>query len=245
MTSYPTLPAKLLVAFLAAVSLQSIAGHQSALGQVVQLPSFRSFSYTGSAWVPDGGTTSLGGTRYSTSGSTSRGWGPYGARASGGTRGGSSLSATVQIIDLQALDDAILSANVSRDPNAAPVVSAGLPTAAGGGRSVLSGLGSEPYQRTSVVSADPNQWQRVLSGGGNPNELQESQIESDIRYYLRMGHDAEKANRILASRVYYRMAIQAMTPEMVERYQQIMAERKEAEEAKRKADAQQSGRRKF
>ena len=202
---------------------------------MVQLPSFRNFSYTGSAWVPDGGTTSLAGGGSSASSSISRGWGPYGGRATGSSLGASSLSASVQIIDLQALDDAILNANVTRDPNAKPVISAGSP-AAGGGRSYLSGIRSnQPYEASAEAAPDPNLWRRVLDGGVSLKTTHESQVESDIRYYLRAGKQAEKANRVLAARVYYRMAVEAMTPEMVERYHRIIAERKAAEEEKRKA----------
>ena len=55
----------------------------TANSQVVQLPSVHNFSYSGGAWVPDGGSASLAGNSYARSGSVSKGWGPYGTRASG------------------------------------------------------------------------------------------------------------------------------------------------------------------
>ncbi len=74
----------------------------AAHSQVVQLPSVRNFSYSGGALVPDGGSASLGGNMYASSGSVSRGWGPYSTRASGSTFGTSTSSVSVQIIDLRA-----------------------------------------------------------------------------------------------------------------------------------------------
>ena len=189
-------------------------------GQVVQLPSVQTFSYSGAAWVPDAGTAALAGNSLSRVGSVQSGWGPYGPRASGGTYGTSSLSATVQILDLQAMDDAILSTGVPKAGS--PAQSATPP-----GRSIVGGYVSEGVGPT----IDPGKWQRVL-GGGQPSIPVHSQLaEADIRFYLRMGQEAEAANRVMAARVYYRMAIEAMTPEMHVRYERIMTERAEAEKA--------------
>jgi len=68
--------------------------------------------------------------------------------------------------------------------------------------------------------------------------------EADIRYFLARGAEAEQANHIVAARVYYRMAVEAMTPELIQRYQQILAER-EAEEAQQRAAADQANRQSF
>src|SRR5690606_31969401 len=73
-----------------------------ALGQVVQLPSYRGFGYAGSVWVPDGGTASLGGSGSAGMSSTSRGFGPMASRAVGAGVGTRSVSVTAQVIDLQA-----------------------------------------------------------------------------------------------------------------------------------------------
>lgn len=209
----------------------------SVTAQVVQLPSTRNFSYSGSAWVPDAGTASLGGTGYTSSSAVQRGWGPYAGRAAGGGMGANSLTASVQIIDLKALDDAILGANVSRDPNSPAIVSANSP-AADGTRNFLStsALGaSMPGPGTTPSSVpDANRWQRALTGDGIGRTVNPSQTESDIRFYLLKGKQAELANRVLASRVYYRMAIEAMTPEMIQRYEAILVEREAAEEELRK-----------
>ncbi len=188
--------------------------------QVVQLPSVHNFSYSGGALVPDSGSASLGGTSYARSGSVSNGWGPYGTRASGSSFGTSNASASVQIIDLRALDDAILSSNVA-DPN--PKVRSATTT----GRSLVGA--SVPTG--TVPRTDPGKWQRVLGGGQPTIPVHTSLAEADIRFYLKMGQEAEAANRIMAARVYYRMAVEAMTPEMQSRYSKILSDRKAALDA--------------
>jgi len=72
--------------------------------QVVQLPTIRTFSYSGTVVVPDRGTASLGGGAAASSGFRSRGL-SRGVGA-GAATGGASVSAT--IIDQRALDRAIL-----------------------------------------------------------------------------------------------------------------------------------------
>jgi len=192
----------------------------TANSQVVQLPSVHNFSYSGGAWVPDAGSASLAGNSYARSGSVSNGWGPYGTRASGSSFGTSSSSASVQIIDLRALDDAILSSSVA-NPN--PQVR----TATTTGRSLV-GV-SAPSGPSPVT--DPGKWQRVLAGGQPTVPVHTSLAEADIRFYLKMGQEAEVANRVAAARVYYRMAIEAMTPAMQTRYAKILSDRKAALDA--------------
>jgi hypothetical protein len=210
-----------LVAFVASI----------ANAQVVQLPSVRNFSYSGGAWVPDSGSAALAGNSYARSGTTSNGWGPYGTRASGNSFGTTHSSASVQIIDLRALDDAILSSNVA-NPN--PQVR----TATTTGRTIVGS--STPTGTTPRT--DPGKWQRVLAGGQPTVPVHTSLAEADIRFYLKMGQEAEAANRIMAARVYYRMAIEAMTPEMQARYAKILSDRKaslDADLAAKKASPRQ------
>ncbi len=199
--------------------------------QVVQLPSYHTFSYSGAAWVPDGGSASLAGNSYARSGTVSNGWGPYGTRASGSSFGTSNLSASVQIIDLRALDDAILASNVATPSIANPSIANPNPqakTATTRGRSLVSA--QAPTTGTSAIT-DPGKWQRVLAGGQPTVPIHTSLAEADIRFYLKMGQEAEAANRVAAARVYYRMAVEAMTPEMQVRYAKILSDRKAALEA--------------
>jgi hypothetical protein len=69
-------------------------------------------------------------------------------------------------------------------------------------------------------------------------------LESDIRYYMQKGKAAEDAGSLLAARVYYKMARDLMTPELMERYERQVAERQAAEEARVKAE-QEAVRRRF
>ena len=212
--------------------------------QVVQLPSFRNFSYSGGAWVPDGGTVDLGGSRYAASSSSTRGWGPFAGRATGSGLGGTSVSASVQIIDLQAMDEAILSsgtassagnASASSTPSgqtatgtSSTAIASPLPLDAG--RRFLSSPDAEEMA-AAAVDTDPNAWQRALSGSGINKPLTPSQAESDVRYYIERGREAEQANRVLAARVYYKMALEAMTPEILERYRRILSSKQQAEKS--------------
>ena len=204
--------------------------------QVVQQPSFRTTGYSGTVVVPDRGSALLGGTRYGQSGTVSRGFGPFSNRAGGSSLGGGTMSASVHIIDLKALDQAILSANVERK-TASGVVSVDAPRT--GARSYLTGLTADRFERAQTGKPAAEDWQRAMHGvparaQRDTSILTEGQIEADIRYYLRKGKAAEQANRIQSARVFYRMAVEAMTPEMIERYKQILQDRKEAEEELRK-----------
>lgn len=197
-----------------------LAGRANA--QVVQLPSFRNFSYSGGALVPDAGSASLAGNSYARSGSVSNGWGPYGTRASGSSFGTTNSSASVQIIDLQALDEAILSSNIPKQN-----IRSRSAISATTGRSLVGA--SAPSGPSPNL--DPGKWQRVLAGGQPTIPVHTSLAEADIRFYLKMGQEAENANRVSAARVYYRMAAEAMTPEMRARYAKIIDDRKAALDA--------------
>jgi hypothetical protein len=228
--------------------------------QVVQLPSARSLSYSGSVLVPDGGTASLGGASYSRYGSRQSGWGPMSSGSSASGVGSSSMAASVNIIDLAAMDEAILGAANSRTTTTGqtPSLNASNSTdrsAANLGEAISpASVESSTRPKTHAttleenasvrVGADPGKWQRVLSGGSSGRLSDPTLLESDIRYYLMRGEAAEQAGSLMAARVYYKMARDLMTPELVERYQRILAERKAAEEARLKAELE-FARRKF
>ena len=220
--------------------------------QVVQLPSTRSLSYSGSVSVPDGGTAALGGGSSSVYGSRRNGWGPFSSQSSASGVGGSSLTASVTIIDLSAMDEAILGsaasvagqAGNSANPDTSTMASRNSPT------SERSAVGLKTHATTLAensserVGADPGKWQRVLSGESARASSNPTLLESDIRYHLLRGEAAEKAGSLIAARVYYKMARDLMTPELVERYQRILAEREAAEEVRLKAELE-FARRKF
>lgn len=226
-----------IVAVLLALSL--IAAEAQA--QVVQLPVVRNFGYTGSALVPDGGTAFLGGNLGRQSSSVSRG--PFGRRTAGNNLGGRSMSVSVTIIDLNALDEALLNAPVSNKPDPAPQVNAGplapkqpltqVPRVVGAPRKILS-VGQPNDLPTGVKATDSNAYARALVGhklGFQPAAVK-SLREDDVRYYIEEGQKAEKAGRIVSARVYYRMAMDSLTPDIMARYEKILAKKKE--DAKKK-----------
>ncbi len=201
---------------LTATSLAIGVNPAPARGQVVQLPTYHHFSLSTSAWVPDAGTAALGGTNYGSAASSAGGWGPYGPRASSSSSGGSMLSASAQVIDLQALDEAILAGR------SAPA-SSSKPTTTQIGRSYVGAPGT--LRNPIVATSDPGAWQRALSETPISRAADPLNAESTIRYYLDRAEHAENANRIHSARVYYRMAVEAMTPQLIARYQAILARR--------------------
>ncbi|MFK7734735.1 MAG: hypothetical protein AB8B50_01820 [Pirellulaceae bacterium] len=222
------------------IGLCSLFAIGSAQAQVVQQPVVRNFSYTGSAWVPDSGTGFLAGNRSARSGSTSRGIGPYAPRAIGSSRIGSRVSVSTTIIDLDALDEALLNQRTSNasagaggggtnDPAAsASSSSANKPRLAGLSRKIVTTTGPLAGSK-SVQTRDANAYLRALKGhsaGLRPAATQ-SQLEEDVRFYLTQGQKAEKAGSLIAARVFYRMAMESMTPEMLARYQRVLEERKQ------------------
>ena len=70
----------------------------------MQLPSFNTFSFSGSVLVPDAGTTSLGGVKRSATGYNHRGWN----RGYGSLNSSSNASVSARIIDLAEMDRQIL-----------------------------------------------------------------------------------------------------------------------------------------
>jgi hypothetical protein len=95
----------LLVAFTALIGV-NIASHAHA--QAVQLPTFRYFGVQTTVSVPDRGGAVLGGVNRASSGSTSRGFGPFRSRGFGSSVGASTASVHATIIDHEELDQATL-----------------------------------------------------------------------------------------------------------------------------------------
>lgn len=97
-------------AIFTAVIVSFAAGTCSA--QVVTLPTFNTFQYSGSVLVPDGGAAHLGSIGRSAESRRSNGWGPFrsGPQTSGRSISRGTLSAHVQIIDLAEMDRQLLGA---------------------------------------------------------------------------------------------------------------------------------------
>jgi hypothetical protein len=81
---------------------------QHAAAQAVQLPTFHYFGVQTTVSVPDRGGVVLGGVNTASSGSTTRGFGPFANRASGSTIGASTASVYATIIDHREWDAAVL-----------------------------------------------------------------------------------------------------------------------------------------
>lgn len=88
-----------------------------AIGQVVQLPSIETFSYSGTVLVPDSGSAYLGGIRRSASSYSRRG----GSRAFGSALGNSQASVSATIIDHDEIDRQLLGATPQRFAHSRPV----------------------------------------------------------------------------------------------------------------------------
>jgi hypothetical protein len=90
-------------------------GISSASSQVVQLPTTHTFSYSGSVWVPDSGSTYLGGVnRSATASRRSLGW-----HSGGQSIGSSGVVASATIIDLAEMDRQIRRVDIRHDRQAA------------------------------------------------------------------------------------------------------------------------------
>lgn len=210
--------------------------------QVVQLPSVRNFSLTGGVSVPDGGTASLGGIGYSATSRSVRGPLPLGTRAMGGVAAGASLSVSAQIIDLVAMDEALLGRQPGALAASVPAASMGsisttsaTPAAATGGpldpqnaarnRLKTAGglLSSTKDLRPRRVT--PDHWVRILSSEdpaghrSDPTVAPPELAEANTHHFLRLGREAEQAGRPHSASVYYRMAVDAMSPQLKQRYQ--------------------------
>ncbi len=242
------LPSAALICVLAVASLGQC--------QVVQLPSVRNFSMTGGVSVPDGGTASLGGTGYSATSSASRGPFPLGTRAMGGVAAGASLSVSVQIIDLDAMDEALLgrqprsavAASSTKVRAASTAAASQIPAATMGGpldpknaaRDRLVGAGDLLYSTKDLRPrrVTPDHWARILSSEdpagyrGDPTVAATELADANTHHFLRLGREAEQAGRTHAASVYYRMARDAMSPQLKQRYQAAL-ERQAPEELAR------------
>lgn len=197
----------------------------SGSAQVVQLPAMRSTSFSGTVSVPDAGTGSLGGVRYGRSTGRRSGLGHSFTHSNSAL----STSVSVQIIDLKAMDDAILASNTSVKRGGSGVLAADSP-AFDGSRNFLGDMRPIPASRTGTKRPAPNAWHRAMAGeSAVQSQAHPGLVESKIRDCLRRGKAAELAGRVQASLVYYRMAIDAMTPAMLLRYEQILKERSELE----------------
>jgi hypothetical protein len=213
-----------------ALVLAPVVGLGRAQAQVVQLPTVQSFGMTGAVSVPDQGTAVIAGNRRLRTGSTTRGVGPLASRSATSQAGGTSVSVSVDVIDLQAMDQAILDqASIDTAQMAANY------NARGTGTPVVNTLTPHLYaqrvERKPIRSVDPNAWQIALGDPGSASiGVANAMVndDSEVRFYMLRAHEALSAGHTAAAKVYYRLAYQRLTPAQQARLQQVQQAADEA-----------------
>ncbi|HAC90559.1 MAG TPA: hypothetical protein DCF63_07975 [Planctomycetaceae bacterium] len=209
---------------------------RTSIAQVVQLPAFRQFSYVGGSMLPDAGAMNFAGNRYSIQSQSSTG-GLLPAVARSGIIGQTSIEISAQIIDLDALDQALLISNapVTSSVGRSAQADTSQARSADQARDFLSNYSSQSPlpARAGDYGSIP---QRMVDR--SPVQPEEASLAAaNIRYYLQMGREAEASQRLQAARVYYRLAQEAMTPEIHLRYHQVVDQRQQAAKSQNKAAA--------
>ena len=158
---------------------------------VIQLPSFGTFSYSGSVLVPDSGGAYLGGVNRSAMGVNRRGFGPFQNRAFGGVASSNSLTAHAKVIDLAEMDRQILGYDPA-NPNARPLarhLAAGAvdPMQPGGFQTAASASGAIPPIRGGAT--DPST--TSTSYPSNPKYPSIASADSLRRLRPQMSNSAE------------------------------------------------------
>ncbi|MCC6511245.1 MAG: hypothetical protein IT423_19240 [Pirellulaceae bacterium] len=217
-----------------------VASVSGAQAQVVQLPSVGSFGVSTTVSVPDQGTAAIGGTGFSRGSRATDGFGPALRRGGTSQLSSSSMSMTATVIDLAAMDEAILDAPAgsSATANFAP---------RSHGKAIVNTLSPQFYARQTGQSfaeppRNPNDWAMAMGASGNAQVDMAANVVgdgSDVRYYMHRAAEAQHHGRLAAARVYYQMAVERLTPKQNERMLQLQA--KYAAAAKRGADPKSAG----
>ncbi len=136
----------------------------------------------------------------------------------GNFRSKSTANISAVVIDLKAIDDMLLNSSAPASPVARP-----------------EGLGPNLLEPTSKTSprqifprANPNAWQMALAGAASGQRESIEAIEDDVRYFARQADEALRSHRMAAARLFHRMALDRMTPEM---HARVTARREEIRQA--------------
>lgn len=200
-------------------------------GQVVQLPAVASFEINTTVSVPDQGTGSLGGVGRSSYGTASRGVGPIASTARGGVTGANSASVSATVIDLAAMDAALL----NMPPDRQHVPNYGTRRQ---GTKIVNTLTPQHYDREikrSHAPPHPTDWMIALGSQGNDHvDSAENKLRdgSNARYFMEKAAAAQSLGHESAARVYYQMALDRMTATQKQRIEEIKAARAAEEAAK-------------
>lgn len=196
-------------------------GMRPATAQTVQLPTRHVFGGSTSVWVPDGGSTYLGGVGRSAYGSTSRGTPLLGGvplvdrlfrnRAIGSSQSASGVAVHATIIDLQEADQAVLAAAAAQRvaPSARSLLIARKANELNG---EIAGRETDAFdagkaggdQGGSRGTVDRNAWS--VSAIRHQNEQAAAVANEEARSLLDQGRAAESAGKAGVAKIYYQMA---------------------------------------
>lgn len=171
-----------LIAGLLAAVPSGIA-HGQGGASTVQLPTFQFFTIDTTVWVPDAGTTVIGGQRPSSTGSTA--FGPLAGpanRAAVAAGGMAQVGITAQVHDLHALDAQVLARAAQEG------------SAAAGGQPPSSAVSAAVPPAASVAHA-----RRQLAADA-------AAVEREAAECFQKGQRCEAEGKIGAARVYYQQA---------------------------------------
>lgn len=201
----------LVIALLSAVGLLGMPSSLPA--QVVQLPSMSSFGYSGAMNVPDRGQAYFGGVGSMQARSRVSSGLPLASRAMSQSVSGTSVSVSATVIDLQAMDAALLAQPVDQ-----PRAIASRFRAADRGTPIANTLDTERYRQFvphAPLPPEPNAWRQALGAPGDaplPADGSANGTEADVRFYMQKAQDCYNSGRLAAARVYFDLAYQKLTP---------------------------------
>jgi hypothetical protein len=190
--------------------------------QVVQLPGVRQFAYSGGVSVPDGGEVGLGGVVQGAAAAGQRGSGLGGSSSFGSSASTATASVSAMIIDLQAMDAALLG-RVERGQlgGSSPY------PAAPGEQKVVTTTRTRIFESSNPhLLATPPARLPFFTPTGGPGLIQPDyrgaagavHDEAEIRHFMERALLAQSAGRPASAQVYYRLAMERMTPGQQQRY---------------------------
>lgn len=193
-------------AILAIYGFFVVCGSAVGFGQVVQLPTFQNTGVSTVVDVPTGGSTYLGGIGRAGATTAARRSFLFGQRSGGIYASGSGNAAIATLIDLKALDEAILKQKL--EPG----------VAVRAGRSPLHLAGkNHPATNYRKISSLPGAYMQALGGDAalSASSGLNTETATEIRELLEHAQAARLGGRMAAAEVYYRMIIERLPADTV------------------------------
>jgi hypothetical protein len=183
-----------------------VLGANAGWGQVVQTPTFQNTGVSTTVDVPAGGSAYLGGLGRAGATSVQRRATLFGNRGGGIYSSGSGNGVIATVIDMRALDEAILNQKI--EP--------GLAIKAGRSALPLSGR-KHPGTNYRKISTIPGSYMQALAGDPALNfaDHLNADTSADIRELAERARAARQAGRYAAAEVYYRMIIDRLPSEVL------------------------------